>query len=70
MTLEHMLFDCENNMWVPLLGLWGVVSYTPILVYRQYASEQFIPATYGLSQLEFTYKDPGYTAQLAELSTL
>ena len=27
---------------------------------QQYTSEQFIPAIYGLSQLEFTYGDPGY----------
>ena len=57
-------------MWVPLLGLWGVVNYAPLLVYKQYASEQFIPITHGLNQLEFTYGDPGYAAQLAKLSTL
>ena len=55
MTLKHMLFGCGNKMWVPLLGLWGVVSYAPILVCRQYAAEQFIPATHGLNQLEFAY---------------
>ena len=53
-----------------LLGLWGVVSYAPIFVCRQYAAEQFIPATHGLNQLEFVYGDPGYAAQLAELSKL
>ena len=57
-------------MWVPLLGLWEVVSYAPLLVYRQYVSEQFISATHGLNQLEFAYGDPGYAAQLAKLSTL
>ena len=57
-------------MWVPLLGLWGVISYAPLLVCRQYASEQFIPATQELNQLEFTYGDPGYAARLAKLSTL
>ena len=65
-----MLFSCGNKMWVPLLRLWGVVSYAPILVCRQYAAEQFIPATHGLNQLEFAYGDPGYAAQLAELSKL
>ena len=34
MTLKHMLFGCGNKMWVPLLGLWGVVSYAPILVFK------------------------------------
>ena len=57
-------------MWVSLLGLWGVVSYASLFVCRQYASKQFISATYGLNQLEFAYGDPGYVAQLAKLSTL
>ena len=57
-------------MWVPLLDLWGVVSYASLLVCKQYASEQFIPATHRLNQLEFAYGDPGYEAQLAKLSTL
>ena len=70
MTLKHMLFGCGNKMWVPLLGLWGVVSYAPILVCRQYAAGQFIPAIHGLNQLEFAYGDLGYAAQLAELSKL
>ena len=70
MTLNHMLFGCGNKMWVPLLGLWGVISYALILVCRQYAAEQFIPTTDGLNQLEFAYGDPGYAAQLAELSKL
>ena len=60
MTLKHILFGCGNKMWVPLLGLWRVVNYALILVCKQYASEQFIPAIYGLSQLEFAYGDPGY----------
>ena len=61
-------------MWVPFLGLWGVVSYAPLLMYRQYASEQFISVNaltaHGLNQLEFIYGDPGYAAQLTKLSTL
>ena len=57
-------------MWVPLLGLWGVINYAPLLVCRQYALEQFISATHRLNQLEFAYGDPGYAAQLAKLSTL
>ena len=57
-------------MWVLLLGLLGVVSYAPLLVYRQYALEQFTPVTYRLNQLEFAYGDLGYTAQLAKLLAL
>ena len=65
-----VLYGCGDKMWVLLLGLWGVVNYGLLLVCRQYASEQFIPATHGLNQLEFAYGDPGYAAQLMKLSTL
>ena len=65
-----VLYEGGDNMWVFLLALWGVVSYAPLLVYIQYASEQFIPATQGLNQLEFAYGDLEYAAQLAKLSTL
>ena len=70
MNQGNVLYGCRDKMWVPFLGLWGVVSYTPLLVCRQYASEQFISATHGLNQLEFAYRDPGYATQLAKLSTL
>ena len=52
------------------MGLWGVVSYAPLLVCRQYTSEQFIPTTHELNQLEFAYGDPEYAFQLTKLSTL
>ena len=70
MNQGSVLYGCGDKMWVPLLGLWGVVSYVPLLVCRQYASEQFNTATHELNQLEFAYRDPGYAAQLAKLSTL
>ena len=57
-----VLYECGDKMWVLLLGLWGVVSYAPLLVCRQYASEQFTSATHGLNQLEFAYEDLGYAA--------
>ena len=64
-----VLYGCGDKIWVPLLGLWGIVSYAPLLVCWQYASKQFILATHGLNQLEFAYEDPRYAAQLAKLST-
>ena len=65
-----VLYGCGEKMWVPLLGLWRVVSYASLLVCRQYASEQLILAIHGLNQLKFSYGDLGYAAQLAKLSTL
>ena len=70
MNQGFVLYRCGDKMWDPLLDLWGVVSYVPLLVCRQYASEQFISTTHGLDQLEFAYGDPGYATQLAKLLTL
>ena len=70
MNQGSVLYGCGDKMWVLLLGLWGVISYAPLLMCRQYASEQFIRSTHELNQLEFAYGDPGYAAQLAKLSTL
>ncbi|XWS75421.1 hypothetical protein CRYUN_Cryun01aG0086600 [Craigia yunnanensis] len=27
-------YGCGDKLWVPLIGLWGVVSYTPLVVLR------------------------------------
>ncbi|XVF20555.1 hypothetical protein REPUB_Repub12eG0010600 [Reevesia pubescens] len=42
------IYRCGKNLWVPLPGLWGVVSYAPLLVRRQFGSQQFILMTRGL----------------------
>ncbi|KAG8503238.1 hypothetical protein CXB51_001058 [Gossypium anomalum] len=49
----------EDVMW-KALGIWGVVGYTPLLVLRQYQARQFIPATQGLAQSDFSYKGDHY----------
>jgi len=41
--------------WVPLVGLWGTISYSPLLVRRQFGSEQTIPLTSGLNKLDFQH---------------
>ena len=41
---------CDIQMWqnVPLLGLWGAISYAPAMVRRQIGSKQFITSGGGL----------------------
>ncbi|XWS30667.1 hypothetical protein CRYUN_Cryun23aG0005500 [Craigia yunnanensis] len=39
---KSALYGYGDKLWVPLIGLWGVINYTPLLVLRQYGSEQFI----------------------------
>ncbi|MFQ6643786.1 hypothetical protein Gotur_018570 [Gossypium turneri] len=68
MLLDEILYRCGNFDWVPLLGIWGAVGYAPLLVLRQYRSRQFLPATQGLAQCEFSYKGDGYEKKIREMS--
>ena len=58
MPYVPLLYRCEDKPWVQLPRLWGAVSYAPLMVVRQLGERQFIPATTGLAQLEFSYDDP------------
>ena len=70
MPRESMLYGCGDNLWVPLLGVWGAINYAPLLVCRQYMSTQFIPATHGLTSLEFDYGIPRYVGRIVELANI
>ncbi|MBA0655755.1 hypothetical protein Goklo_008193, partial [Gossypium klotzschianum] len=65
---DEILYRCSDFDWVPLLGIWGAVGYAPLLVLRQYRSRQFIPATHGLAECEFSYKGDGYKRKIREMS--
>ncbi|MFQ6654047.1 hypothetical protein Gotur_025167, partial [Gossypium turneri] len=69
MLPDEILYRCDTFDWVPLLGIWGAVGYAPLLVLRQYRLRQFIPATQGLAQCEFSYKDNGYKKKIREMSS-
>ncbi|XP_012487874.1 uncharacterized protein LOC105801086 [Gossypium raimondii] len=65
---DEILYRCGNFDWVPLLEIWGAVGYAPLMVLRQYRSRQFIPATQGLAESEFSYKDDGYKKKIREIT--
>ncbi|MBA0756294.1 hypothetical protein Gogos_020384 [Gossypium gossypioides] len=69
MVPDEILYRCGDFDWVPLLGIWGAVRYTLLLVLRQYRSRQFIPATHGLAQCEFSYKGDNYKRKIREMSS-
>ncbi|MBA0761511.1 hypothetical protein Gotri_024145 [Gossypium trilobum] len=46
----------------------GAVGNAPLLVSRLYRSRQFIPATQGLAQCEFSYKGDNYKKKVREMS--
>ncbi|MBA0700699.1 hypothetical protein Goari_022555, partial [Gossypium aridum] len=66
---DEILYRCGDFDWVPLLGIWGAVGYASLLVLRQYRSRQFIPATQGIADCEFSYKDDGYRKKIQEMSS-
>ncbi|MFQ6663938.1 hypothetical protein Gotur_031237 [Gossypium turneri] len=34
MVPDEILYRCGDFYWIPLLGIWGAVRYTPLLVLR------------------------------------
>ncbi|XP_016730708.2 uncharacterized protein [Gossypium hirsutum] len=67
MAPNEVLYRCGSFDWVPLLGIWGVVGYAPLLALRQYKVGQFIPATQGLAQSDFSYKGDHYKKKIREI---
>ncbi|MBA0772501.1 hypothetical protein Gotri_007860 [Gossypium trilobum] len=67
MILDEILYRYGDFDWVPLLGIWGAVGYSPLLVLRQYRSMQFISVPQGLAQCEFAYKCDNYKKKVREI---
>ncbi|EOY21227.1 Uncharacterized protein TCM_012615 [Theobroma cacao] len=68
MPHHPVLYKCGNEPWVPLMGPWGAISYAPIMVRRQFGSEQFVPMTHRLNTLEFAYGEPGFLKRIEEIA--
>ncbi|KAG8503564.1 hypothetical protein CXB51_001540 [Gossypium anomalum] len=65
----EILYRYGNFNWVPLLGIWGAIGYAPLLVLRQFGLRQFVPATHGLAQSEFAYREADYKKRVGEISS-
>lgn len=48
---------CKKPEYVSLLGVWGEIGYSPLMVLRQFGIKQCIPYTYPLRDEGFTYKE-------------
>ncbi|MBA0805227.1 hypothetical protein Gohar_004760, partial [Gossypium harknessii] len=68
MIPDEILYRYGDFNWVPLLGIWGAVGYSPLLVLRQYRLIQFISVTQGLAQCDFVYKCDNYKKNVREIS--
>ncbi|MBA0633979.1 hypothetical protein Godav_029595, partial [Gossypium davidsonii] len=69
LLLDEILYRCGNFSWVPLLGIWEAIGYALLLVLRQYRSRQFIPATQGIADCKFSYRDDNYRKRIQEISS-
>ncbi|KAL1075602.1 hypothetical protein V6Z11_D11G375100 [Gossypium hirsutum] len=63
----EILYRCGDFDWVSLIGIWGAVSYAPLLVLRQYRSRQFVPANQGLAECKFSYRGDSYKRRVREM---
>ncbi|MFQ6657038.1 hypothetical protein Gotur_026876 [Gossypium turneri] len=41
LLLDEILYRCGDFDWVSMLGIWGSVGYTPLLVLRQYRGDGY-----------------------------
>ncbi|XP_039000577.1 uncharacterized protein LOC120126451 [Hibiscus syriacus] len=64
---EDILFRCGNDSFIMLHGLWGAIGYTPLIVLRQFGTRQFVPATHGLKEAEFSFSTPGYRERISKI---
>ena len=59
MPHHTVVIGVEGRFWVPLIGIWGAVSYCPLLVLRQVGRKQHVPSTADLVTFEFNYTIEG-----------
>ncbi|MFQ6663793.1 hypothetical protein Gotur_031167, partial [Gossypium turneri] len=75
-----MVWLSSLKLWVTLTKqftdlfdrLDGRVTPVPAILaetFKQYRSRQFVPATQGLAECEFSYKDDGYKKKVREMSS-
>ncbi|MBA0662340.1 hypothetical protein Goklo_006482 [Gossypium klotzschianum] len=53
--------------WVFLIGIWGAISYSSLMVMSQYKYDQCVPATAGLNRVEVSVQDPRFWKKLEEI---
>ena len=61
-----LTYRCGQLPFVPLLGLWGGIAYSPLLVLRQLWSKQFTPFVQGLEDWDFSYESDEKSAKVCE----
>ncbi|MBA0723303.1 hypothetical protein Golax_003890 [Gossypium laxum] len=58
MIRSTILIECGGYLWVPLIGIWGAISYSSLMVLSQYGYDQYVLATTRLNRVEALVQDP------------
>ncbi|MBA0881367.1 hypothetical protein Goshw_009738 [Gossypium schwendimanii] len=58
--MDESHFLCKRFLHVPLIGIWGAISYSSLMVLSQYGYDQCIPATASLNRVEASIQDLGF----------
>ncbi|MBA0643566.1 hypothetical protein Goklo_027843, partial [Gossypium klotzschianum] len=67
MIQSTILIGCGGHLWVPLLGIWGIVSYSSLMVLSQYGCDQCVPTTASLNKVEALVQDLRFWNKLEEI---
>ncbi|MBA0576240.1 hypothetical protein Golob_000088 [Gossypium lobatum] len=52
-----VLIKCDGHLWVPLIGIWGAISYSSLMVLSKYRYDQCVPTIAGLNKVEVSIQD-------------
>ncbi|PPR97475.1 hypothetical protein GOBAR_AA23193 [Gossypium barbadense] len=67
MIRSTVLIGCGGHLWVPLIGIWGVVTYSSLMVLSQYGYDQCVPAIAGLKKVEALVQDSSFWKKFQEI---
>ncbi|MBA0856410.1 hypothetical protein Goshw_027947 [Gossypium schwendimanii] len=67
--MDEIHFRCLYRCFrqVPLIGIWGAINYSLLMVLSQYGYDQCVPATTGLNKMEDLVQDPRFWKKLEEI---
>ncbi|MBA0850681.1 hypothetical protein Goshw_004225 [Gossypium schwendimanii] len=57
---SHFRCLCKLFHQVPLIGIWGAISYSSLMVLSQYKYDQCVPTTTDLNRVKVSVQDPGF----------
>ncbi|MBA0850682.1 hypothetical protein Goshw_004225, partial [Gossypium schwendimanii] len=59
-SVDTVLIGCGGHLLVPLIGIWGAISYSSLMVLSQYKYDQCVPTTTDLNRVKVSVQDPGF----------